>query len=213
MMERWTTIEFKEWTSTDRKTRVLATSEFLEHFLSTLNKLRTHDFIAKIEAQFLRDTKDKLQHWEILAIADFSSVVVHDEIQNVPLDKHPGNSACYHHDGHHLCFLVISECLVPDTVAVHLAYSFFGFSSRGKAEKDCIHVRWLFSAVQELKKISACYHFQDFGVEAEWHFFATSRGKSAGDGAGGALKRLAIKASLQHPYNNQILTAQDLRHQ
>ena len=121
----------------------MATSEFLEYFLSTLNKLRTHDVIAKIEAQFLRDTKDKLQHREILAITDFSSVVVQDEIQNFPLDKHPGNSACYHHDGHHLCFLVISECLVPDTVAVHLFQQkliHFLASVRGEKPKKIVYM-------------------------------------------------------------------------
>eukprot|EP00731_Ephydatia_muelleri_P035898 Em0176g3a len=44
----------------------------------------------------------------------------------------------------------------------------------------------------------------------EWHFFATSHGKSAGDGAGGTLKQLATKASLQHAYKDHILTAHQL---
>ena len=47
-------------------------------------------------------------------------------------------------------------------------------------------------------------------MPAEWHFFATSHGKSAGDGAGGTLKRLATKASLQHTYKDHILSAQDV---
>ena len=47
-------------------------------------------------------------------------------------------------------------------------------------------------------------------MHAEWHFFATSHGKSAGDGAGGTLKRLATRASLQHIYQDQILTALQL---
>ena len=55
-----------------------------------------------------------------------------------------------------------------------------------------------------------CYHFLDFGVHAEWHFFATSHMKSAGDGAGGTLKRLATKASLQRLYKDHILTAEQL---
>jgi hypothetical protein len=38
---------------------------------------------------------------------------------------------------------------------------------------------------------------EDSGVLAEWHFFATSHGKSACDGVGGTLRRLAPKASLQ----------------
>jgi hypothetical protein len=45
-------------------------------------------------------------------------------------------------------------------------------------------------------------HNKDFGVPAEWHFFATSCGKSACDGVGGILKRLAAKANLQQPNND-----------
>jgi hypothetical protein len=41
-------------------------------------------------------------------------------------------------------------------------------------------------------------------VPAEWHFFATSPWKSTCDGVGGTLKRLAAKASLQRPYNDQM---------
>eukprot|EP00731_Ephydatia_muelleri_P038605 Em0825g2a len=53
---------------------------------------------------------------------------------------------------------------------------------------------------------------EDFGVTIEWHFFATSHGKSAGDGAGGTLKRLVTKASLQRPYENQVVNARQLYH-
>ena len=38
-------------------------------------------------------------------------------------------------------------------------------------------------------------------------FFATSHGKSAGDGAARTLKRIATKASLQSLYDKHILTA------
>ena len=47
-------------------------------------------------------------------------------------------------------------------------------------------------------------------MSAEWHFFATSHGKSAGAGAGGTLIRLATRASLQHIYEHHILTARQL---
>jgi hypothetical protein len=53
-------------------------------------------------------------------------------------------------------------------------------------------------------------HNENFGVAADWHFFATSHGKSACDGVGGTLKRLAAKASLQQPYNDQIMTSHQL---
>lgn len=53
-----------------------------------------------------------------------------------------------------------------------------------------------------------CHHNEDFGLEAEWNFFATSHGKSACDGIGGTVKRLLTKASLQRPYTNPILTSE-----
>ena len=58
------------------------------------------------------------------------------------------------------------------------------------------------------KIINLCHHAEDFNVLAEWHFFATSHGKS--DGVAGNLKRMAAKASLQRPNEDQILNAKKL---
>lgn len=55
-----------------------------------------------------------------------------------------------------------------------------------------------------------CFHKKDFEVDAEWHFFSTAHGKGPCDGVGGTVKRLATKASLQRPYDNQILTPHQL---
>ena len=41
-------------------------------------------------------------------------------------------------------------------------------------------------------------------------FFATSHGKGPCDGVGGLLKRMATKASLQRPYQDQIQTPHQL---
>ena len=54
------------------------------------------------------------------------------------------------------------------------------------------------------------YHEEDFGMCAEWHFFATSHGKNACDGVGRTVKREAAKASLQAAVTGHILTPQDL---
>lgn len=55
-----------------------------------------------------------------------------------------------------------------------------------------------------------CAHFEDFQLDAEWHFFATCHGKSACDGIGGTVKRLARLASLQRGVNDQITTPKQL---
>jgi hypothetical protein len=39
--------------------------------------------------------------------------------------------------------------------------------------------------------LNITFHNENFGVPADWHFFATSHGKNACDGIGGTLKRLA----------------------
>lgn len=53
--------------------------------------------------------------------------------------------------------------------------------------------------------INLLYHETDFAINAEWHFFATSHGKSPCDGIGGTVKRLVARASLQAATSNQIL--------
>ena len=41
-------------------------------------------------------------------------------------------------------------------------------------------------------------------------FFATSHGKGSCDGIGGTVKRSVAKASLQRPYQRQILTSEEM---
>jgi len=52
--------------------------------------------------------------------------------------------------------------------------------------------------------LNLCHHEEDFEITAEWNFFGTSHGKSPCDGIRGTRKRLAARASLQHPYENQF---------
>ena len=47
-------------------------------------------------------------------------------------------------------------------------------------------------------------------IDAEWHFFATSHGKSPCDGIGGTVKTLVARASLQAATSDQILTPHQL---
>jgi hypothetical protein len=63
---------------------------------------------------------------------------------------------------------------------------------------------------KEKNLLNITCHNEDFGIPAAWYFFATSHGKSACDGVGGTLKRLAAKASLQQPYNDQIMALHQL---
>ena len=57
--------------------------------------------------------------------------------------------------------------------------------------------------------INLLHHEQDFGIGAEWNFFATSHGKNACDGDRWDFEKKCNKSQSSTAYNNQILTAQD----
>ena len=54
--------------------------------------------------------------------------------------------------------------------------------------------------------INLCHYHQDFSMDAELIFFATSHGKSSCDGVGGFVKHYVAKCSLQRPLHEQILS-------
>ena len=58
--------------------------------------------------------------------------------------------------------------------------------------------------------MNLCSHEADFGMKIEWHFSATSHGKGVCDGVGGIVKRLAARASLQKPFDQQIMSPTQL---
>jgi hypothetical protein len=58
--------------------------------------------------------------------------------------------------------------------------------------------------------VNMCQHENDIGLVAEWNFFATSHGKNSCDGIGGTTKREVTRASMQRPYNDKILTPEDM---
>lgn len=48
------------------------------------------------------------------------------------------------------------------------------------------------------------HHQQDYQIEAEWHFHATSHGKGPCDGIGGTLKRGGARSSIVREYGEEI---------
>ena len=218
-------IVYKQWVSVDRctlETISKSADDFVDTFCEKLETLLPHSFIAKQQAHFYSQMKENLQPGEFLITADFSenySFVLQDAAQgfhwnNSQATIHP--FVAYYLDRgklHHLSFVVISDCLHHDTVAVYLFQkSLIDFLKN----KFSIHKVFYFSdgAASQYKNrknfINLCHHEADFGVPAEWHFSATSHGKSACDSVGGTVKRLAARASLQRPYDQQIMTPRQL---
>lgn len=64
----------------------------------------------------------------------------------------------------------------------------------------------MIDACKQLLPKESRIEFNYKSFPAEWHFYATSHGKSACDGLGGTVKRLVTRASLQRPLHDQILT-------
>lgn len=56
---------------------------------------------------------------------------------------------------------------------------------------------------------SSMSHKRDFGVDAEWHCFATAHGEGSCNGVG-AIMREATRASLQTANNKAIIDNEDL---
>ena len=116
---------------------------------------------------------------------------------------------------HQLSYVIISDCLQHDTVAVYVFQKCLIEFLTDKFN-CCPHKIIYFSdgAAAQYKNrknfLNLCHHKADFGIDAEWHFFATSHGKGPCDGLGGTVKRLAARASLQRPYEHQIMTLRQL---
>ena len=153
-------------------------------------------------------------------VADFSenySFILQDEAQGF----HWNNAQAtvlpfviyYRHSGEecHLSYVVISDYLHHDTVAVYLFQkSLITFLKRVLPSSPKKIVHFSDGAASQYKNrknfINLCNHEADLGIQDEWHFSATSDGKGASDGVGGTVKRLAARASLQRPYEQQIMT-------
>lgn len=223
-------IEYKRWTQTDRsnlETLKMNMDDFTESFVTQLQSYQRHDFIAKMQASYFQTTKQRLKTGEVLVAMDFAenySCIIQDEAQsfhwnNLMVTLHP--FIIYYPDGHgdenikHKNFVIISENNNHDTVSVHLYQKhLIAYLKENIPDiKKIIYFSDGCAAQYKSRKnfINLCHHMEDFGIEADsWNFFATSHGKGPCDGLGGTIKRLATKASLQRPFDNQILTPQSL---
>lgn len=219
-------VVFKQWVQTDRAeliTQVMPSEEFLHSLVEKLVHLKSHHFISKAQAQYFKETKENLTETCCLVIGDFAenyTFTVQDEIQsfhwtNTQATLHP--FVIYFKKQGKVCcksICVISDHLDHNTTTVYtfqhhliseikkinpnfemVIYFSDGASSQYKNKKNFINV---------------CLHKNDFGLKAEWNFFASSHGKNSCDGIGGTTKREVTRASLKRPYTEHILTPQDM---
>ena len=206
------------------ETIIQSVEEFLEAFLIVLKKLQYHDLIANMQTNYVNEAKQNLGPNEFIVFVDFSenySCVYQDAVHAFHWNKvqetiHP--FLCYYSNGSgnvlSKYYLVISECTKHDTIAVHpfqkKLIEFLTPTFQQKPSK-IIYVSDGCAAQNKNRKIyiNLCYHMMTL-VYRQSQFFATSHGKTAADRVSGTLKRLATKASLQSPHENQILNPKQL---
>ena len=125
-------IVYKQWVSTDRstlETYLSPAEEFVDSFCEKIELLCPHSFITREQASFYATCNLPLKTGEFLVAVDFSenySFVLQDAAQgfhwnNSQATLHP--FVAYYLDSgevQHLSYVVISDCMHHDTVAVHL---------------------------------------------------------------------------------------------
>ena len=162
----------------------------------------------------------------MLVSVDFSenySFILQDAVQgfhwnNSQATIHP--FVAYYVDSgelYHLSYVIISDCLHHDTIAVYLFQKCFiaflkDFLAERLQPKKIIYFSDGAASQYKNRKnfLNLCHHREDIDITAEWHCSATSHGKGACNGLGETVKRLAARASIQRPYNDQIMTPRQL---
>lgn len=221
-------VHYKQWVTVDRCSlteKVENSSDFMESLSKSITNLTKHHFTSKHQSQYFKNLKNNLQSQEGCLVGDFAenySFIIQDAVQgfhweNVQCTVHPFVFYWKHSDNVcHQSYCFISDSLKHNTVMV---YSFLNelipAIQEGHPTLKKIHYFTDGCAAQYKNKfnfLNLCHHRADFGVDAEWNFFATSHGKNACDGIGGTVKRAAARASLQRHIDNQILTAENMYH-
>ena len=177
--------------------------------------------IAKQQTKFFKETKANLKFGECIIVFDFAenfSFLVQDTAQGFHWNNsqatihlcviYYSNVAC---DILHKSYTCISDHKTHDTVTVHSFLKHF-YEHHISKEFPFLEKVFYFSdgSASQYKNfenlIKMLLHHEDFKLQAEWNFLATSYTKNACDGVGGTIKRLAAHVSLQHPFSDKILT-------
>ncbi|XP_066585899.1 uncharacterized protein [Prorops nasuta] len=216
-------ITYKIWISKPRtslESFVKYSSDFVDDFCENIIHLLPHNYIAKEQAKYLRTLKESLEENEYIVICDFAENYVF-VIQSAASGFHWNNnqSTIYpvviyykqYNELVHKSMVIISDCLSHDAVAVY-EFTRITISFIKKLSNDAVKIFYFSDgAIQQFKNyMNLYYHKEDFGLNAEWHYFATAHGKGPCDGIGGSLKRIAARTSLHLPFDKQISTSQQL---
>lgn len=198
---------------------------FLKNLATDLFTVLKHDFIANEQAAFLEKLKNSVGPGEFVVTLDFSenySFHVQDAVQSQHWSKDQVTLhvyVIYYKENNvklHASFVVLSEYVNHDATSVHLYNTKMINYLKKKFGQNNVKKLYFFSdgAGSQYKNkfnfINLLNHNKDFGIDFEWHFFATAHGKGACDGIGGCIKRNAYRASLQNNTEVQLTTPKNL---
>lgn len=171
-----------------------------------------HDFLAKTQAAYIEELKQGLEEGHFLVTEDFSenyTFHVQDAIQAQHWSKDQATLHVYviykrsNNVIQNINFVVLSEYENHDATGVHLYNSkMIKFLKNKFGARNIKKISYVSDGAASQYKnkfnfVNLCHHKKDYGIDAEWHFYATSHGKGACDGIGGCVKRSAYRASLQ----------------
>ena len=213
---------YSQWETTDRASLITITTTFEEYketLIEAIDLLTKHSFLAKCQASFLKSKKEALLANEAIVLGDFAEnyqFLIQDEIQSYHWSKkyctlHPLVLYLLDDNGElkHESFCFISNDNTHDTNFVYKLQTIlvdFLKKNYGNITKLFYFSDGYAEQYKNYKNfVNLCHHEVDFGISAEWIFFATSHGKSPCDGIGGFVKRYVAKRSLQRPLQDQIL--------
>ena len=215
-------VKYREWLHTDRSELIIQhveVEDYIEKLLCRLENIKSHYFITKTQSSHLKKEKEKLDNKTAIILLDYSenyNFIYQDAIQSVHWDNtqatlHP--VVIYVNNNNNLT--VHSTCIISN----HLLHNTSAVHSFLKIILDYIKIKFIeienviyfsdgaASQYKNFKNIAnLCNHFNDFNIHAEWHFFATSHGKSPCDGVGGTIKRLVDRVVKQDKLDYVINT-------
>jgi hypothetical protein len=217
-------ITFKQWTVTDKEvfsSKTVKGSVFCEELVAKLSTLKTHFYFYKTQAAFYKELRENLPEGEALILMDFAenyAYVFQNEPQSVYYRKpqatiHPV-FIYYRIDGEikTQMFCAVSDDSEHDVVFVMMLISKVIRRLR-YLNQNISKVHYLTDGARSQYKnkyillFLTIHHMLFNGIKAEWHFHATSHGKSPCDGGGGTFKRLLRRECLRLANDQKITTA------
>ena len=190
-------ISYSQWLQTPvttLKNLVEDVSDFIPYFCSKVSALLPHAFISQQQSlNFKKTLKSSLPENEFIINLDFAENYAFIA-QNAPPGFHWNNDQAtvfvgfvYYKLNNELKskgFIIISDNLDHDTVAVYIYQKLIVDYLNANFTVSKIH--YFSDGVPQQSKnfkniLNIYFHFQDFGIVADWNFFPTAHGKGVMD--------------------------------